>query len=150
MARGSLRDEDPKPSIMFVTCSGLEGGLWDGWAGARGPRKGGGERGRWPRLRGGTWGPGGRGVAQDPSSAGTDTVGGFLVSPGPATHGLWAGRSWGSRPALGSLPPTLTTVPAARRELILAQRRWVGKGGRVQAATPRQGPCGTGQPPLPH
>lgn len=45
---------------------------------------------------------------------------------------------------------TLTAEPSARRGLFLVWGRRGGRGGRVWAARSRQGPGGTGQPPLLH
>lgn len=47
-------------------------------------------------------------------------------------------------------PPLPCFCASAGSGLFLVWGRWVGRGGRVQAARSRQGPGGTGQPPLPH
>ena len=147
VASGAKWDEDPKRSIMFGASGGLEGGLRDRWAEARGSRKGGEERGAEQRLvataTGRDVGP--RGITQGPGSP-SRYRGVVSMSPQdqPAPR-LWAQRGRGSWLALGSLCP-LATAPTGGRELFLLRGEAGGQGRegagtRIKAAPPGDRPA---------
>lgn len=147
VASGAKWDEDPKRSIMFGASGGLEGGLWDRWAEARGSRKEGEERGAEQRLvataTGRDVGP--RGITQGPGSP-SRYRGVVSMSPqGQPAPRLWAQRGRGSWLALGSLCP-LATAPTVGRELFLLRGEAGGQGRegagtRIKAAPPGDRPA---------